>query len=793
MTLGALGLRGLTGQLTLAGQYRVAFQQGAVVGAYSPLANDAAVRVALTGNLITSSQVNDIIRRIAAARERDEVDVLAEACRLQPDQAQRLRRRLVAQRAARTFAVDQGEFVVEDEITISVVPGSELDVRAIVFLGARNNLTEPRLASELAQLGVWFKLEPGAIDDLGQYGFTEEEKPVLQLLLHGANLGDVEAINAGLGARTVRAVAYSLAVCGACETSMTAGPSLPRVPASAMQPGSTPRAGSPTVPPPTVMRAATPAQTAPPEPKQHKTAPLGSRSPAAGSQPPAMQGAPINESGTDEPVTGRVPTRGSAPIGDRPRRPSDVANSVYSVPSPNRSSSNPPSSGPAQSQPPNHAPYSVPTTFGVDPATGRVPEPEPVRARAPTPGLPLGRSNTPTPSDPTISRSRTPHDSTGPSGPRTITQSSGVPREADSRNSSGATASRSSGSFSAATGHDRSPSGGTRTRDQSPASGTRAQRPTGRAASQSSSPAVPRTSTNNLDASLRSPADGGTRSRAGSSQSMRAFSTQSPPLRAPAGPARPTKPGSRRPKQSTAATIEIDALLQKKIPMLDQGVDYFTLFGLPMDASADDVRSTYFMLARKLHPDRLAAIGVEDEDRQAQRLMACINEAFSVLNDPVRRAEYLSILNRGGEAAVRAEEQKADEIAMKVMRAEEEFRQGEMALRREQIAAAIAHFKLAVELQPNEPEYQALLAWAQFANAQDKSTVASQTRKALIRAAESNSESPTAHFYLGRVERMLGREKEALYCFYQVLRIKPNHSEAKSEARILEQRLKARK
>ena len=116
-----------------------------------------------------------------------------------------------------------------------------------------------------------------------------------------------------------------------------------------------------------------------------------------------------------------------------------------------------------------------------------------------------------------------------------------------------------------------------------------------------------------------------------------------------------------------------------------------------------------------------------------------------------------------------------------------------MALRREQIPLAITHFQMAVELQPNEAEYQAMLAWAQFANAQDKSTVASQTRRALIRASEKNSESPTAHFYLGRVERMLGREKEALYCFYQVLKIKPNHSEAKSEARILEQRLKSRR
>lgn len=227
--------------------------------------------------------------------------------------------------------------------------------------------------------------------------------------------------------------------------------------------------------------------------------------------------------------------------------------------------------------------------------------------------------------------------------------------------------------------------------------------------------------------------------------------------------------------------------------MLDRGVDYFTLLGLPVGAPAEDVKQTYFMLARKLHPDRLAAIGVHDDDRQAQRLMACINEAFAVLSDPIRRAEYESILARGGEEAVRAEEQKADEIAMRVMRAEEAFRQGEMALRREQFEQAVQSFSQAVELAPNEPEYQALLAWAKFAAAPDKQVVAVETRKALLRAADANDESTTARFYLGRVERMLGREKEALAYFHEVLRIKPNHVEATSEARILEQRLRNRR
>src|SRR4051812_21338973 len=80
-TLGALGMRGLTGQLTLTAdgkKYCIAFQNGAVVGAASPVASDAGVRVALTGHLISSTQISEITRRLARFPDRDEVSVIAE-------------------------------------------------------------------------------------------------------------------------------------------------------------------------------------------------------------------------------------------------------------------------------------------------------------------------------------------------------------------------------------------------------------------------------------------------------------------------------------------------------------------------------------------------------------------------------------------------------------------------------------------------------------------------------------------------------------------------------------------
>ncbi|HEU4731975.1 MAG TPA: DUF4388 domain-containing protein, partial [Kofleriaceae bacterium] len=227
MTLGAIAARRHTGQITIDSdgkRYCIAFADGAIVAATSPVAADAIARIALTSHFITSTQVADLTRRLALSPERDEVDVLADALRFSRDQVQRLRRKLVAQRAARTFSLERGEFALDDRISLPVFPDVAIDHRHAIYLGVRTHLAEQRLIDDLRQLGAYFVLRPEAIEDLPRYGFEPGAQPVLEALELGTSLPELEAAHREIDPRFAQAIIYALVSCTACVVSTRATP-----------------------------------------------------------------------------------------------------------------------------------------------------------------------------------------------------------------------------------------------------------------------------------------------------------------------------------------------------------------------------------------------------------------------------------------------------------------------------------------------------------------------------------------------------------------------------------------
>jgi molecular chaperone DnaJ len=62
--------------------------------------------------------------------------------------------------------------------------------------------------------------------------------------------------------------------------------------------------------------------------------------------------------------------------------------------------------------------------------------------------------------------------------------------------------------------------------------------------------------------------------------------------------------------------------------------DYYDLLGVSRDATADDLKKAFRQLAMKYHPDR------NPENKESEEKFKEINEAYSVLSDPQKRAHY---------------------------------------------------------------------------------------------------------------------------------------------------------
>ncbi|MCI0478971.1 DnaJ domain-containing protein, partial [Candidatus Uhrbacteria bacterium] len=67
------------------------------------------------------------------------------------------------------------------------------------------------------------------------------------------------------------------------------------------------------------------------------------------------------------------------------------------------------------------------------------------------------------------------------------------------------------------------------------------------------------------------------------------------------------------------------------------GKDYYSILGVPKDASPDDVKKAFRRLAHEHHPDK---------GGDAQKFKD-VNEAYQVLGDPQKRAQF----DRFGSAA----------------------------------------------------------------------------------------------------------------------------------------------
>jgi tetratricopeptide (TPR) repeat protein len=159
-----------------------------------------------------------------------------------------------------------------------------------------------------------------------------------------------------------------------------------------------------------------------------------------------------------------------------------------------------------------------------------------------------------------------------------------------------------------------------------------------------------------------------------------------------------------RERKTSDASARADDELRREILDLHgrlRELPLWDLLGVKRDASAKEIRRAYLGAAKRLHPDRLAQLGLLDLKEAANEVFAEIARAHEVLSDPEQRERYEATLGDAPAAD-------ADRIA----EAEASYVRGEQLMRAGNFRGALEYLERAVALWPEEADYQAALGWA---------------------------------------------------------------------------------
>lgn len=207
-----------------------------------------------------------------------------------------------------------------------------------------------------------------------------------------------------------------------------------------------------------------------------------------------------------------------------------------------------------------------------------------------------------------------------------------------------------------------------------------------------------------------------------------------------------------------------------------EALDHFNLFGLERDAEPETIKAHYLTLAKKWHIDSFAGLDLGPRQEKLDAIFKRIGEAYAVLSDPIKRTEYLTLLERrraGLSTDVEA-----------VLRAESEVDRGLAELGRRRWSVAEAAFSEAIRLNPDDPLTWAHRAFARYRAAGGDAKAIRAAELELERAFKAQENLPEAYRYLGTIAFEQGRLDRAIRWLERCLEWSPRDVEANRLIRL---------
>jgi tetratricopeptide (TPR) repeat protein len=206
--------------------------------------------------------------------------------------------------------------------------------------------------------------------------------------------------------------------------------------------------------------------------------------------------------------------------------------------------------------------------------------------------------------------------------------------------------------------------------------------------------------------------------------------------------------------------------------------DYFTMLDLARDATQDEVETKFLALAKQWHPDRLPA-DLEPVRDACSRVFSRISEARATLTDGELRARYMRLLADGSGSP------ETQETVAKVVEAATNFQKAEVCFRRNDYVQAEAFCRKAIEADPTQPDYLALLAWLIALKPENQSVDKMRDALQMLdRAIGMSAKCDKAYFWRAQLYKRMGKPDAALRDFRRVIELNPRNIDAAREVRL---------
>lgn len=204
------------------------------------------------------------------------------------------------------------------------------------------------------------------------------------------------------------------------------------------------------------------------------------------------------------------------------------------------------------------------------------------------------------------------------------------------------------------------------------------------------------------------------------------------------------------------------------------GMNYYQILGVSKQATEEDIKKAYFLLARKFHPDRFERTIPPDMRAKIEDVFDKITKAYHTLTNSERRKVYDI---RTPAAAAAAEDSGKDVVK----KADTKFRQAKTLYGQARFEDAIVLLEEAIRLNRTKGAYPLLLALTEM-------KIPAMRKKAeehFLKAIELESWNPECYVGLGMLYKQEGMILKATKYFQKALEYDGDHEAALRELEAL--------